>query len=123
MKTAPQPPVAAGVRTLISFALFDQSLSLPHSFPAPRQFLALRACSLAQSRLVSPRQMASLAEKIEADASTKLAEKRQPGDDLTRYKGFLKLENSRLQMLHRAGGSGREVCHGRAIVLDVLLRH
>ena len=67
--------------------------------------------------------MASLAEKIEADANAKLTEKRQPGDDLTRYKGFLKLENSRLQMLHRAGGSGREVCHGRATMLDVLLRH
>src|SRR4051812_13326921 len=69
--------------------------------------------------------MASLAEKIEADASAKLTlpEKRQPGDELARYKGFLKLENHRLQMLHHAGSSGRELCNGRAVMLDVLLRH
>src|SRR5688572_19990718 len=69
--------------------------------------------------------MATLAEKIESDAKTRLVfpEKRQPGDDLARYKAFLKLEDHRLRMLHRAGGRGREVCNGRAVMLDVLLRY
>ncbi|HVK57992.1 MAG TPA: [protein-PII] uridylyltransferase [Candidatus Kapabacteria bacterium] len=69
--------------------------------------------------------MASLADKIEADASTKLVlpEDTQPSDVLSRYKAFLKLENSRLQMLHRSGASGREVSQARATLLDVLLRH
>jgi [protein-PII] uridylyltransferase len=69
--------------------------------------------------------MANLAEKIELDASTKLVlpEDKQPADELSRYKAFLKLENSRLQMLHRSGASGREVCQARATLLDVLLRH
>lgn len=69
--------------------------------------------------------MPSLAERIEADASSRLAlpEKRQPGEDLARYKAFLKLENQRLEALHRGGGGGREVCQARATLLDVLLRH
>jgi [protein-PII] uridylyltransferase len=69
--------------------------------------------------------MAGLADKIESDASAKLVlpEDRQPGDELSRFKAFLKLENSRLQMLHKSGASGREVCEARATLLDVLLRH
>ncbi|MGZ8938546.1 MAG: [protein-PII] uridylyltransferase [Limisphaerales bacterium] len=69
--------------------------------------------------------MANLAEKIESDASAKLVlpEDRQPGDELARFKAFLKLENSRLQMLHKSGAGGREVCQARATLLDVLLRH
>jgi len=69
--------------------------------------------------------MANLAEKIEADANTKLVlpEDKQPAAELSRYKAFLKLENSRLQMLHKSGASGREVAQARATLLDVLLRH
>jgi [protein-PII] uridylyltransferase len=69
--------------------------------------------------------MATLAEKIELDASTRLVlpQKKQPGDELARYKDFLKIENHRLQMLHRAGSNGLEVCNGRATMLDVLLRY
>jgi [protein-PII] uridylyltransferase len=69
--------------------------------------------------------MATLAEKIEQDANSKLAapEARNRNDDLARFKGFLKVENHRLLMMHRAGGTGREVCHARATLLDVLLRH
>jgi [protein-PII] uridylyltransferase len=69
--------------------------------------------------------MGSLAEKIEVDASEKLVlpEDHQPADELARFKSFLKLENSRLQMLHRSGSSGREVCRARATLFDVLLRH
>lgn len=69
--------------------------------------------------------MANLAEKIQSDASAKLVlpEDRQPADELTRFKSFLKLENTRLQMLHRSGAGGREVCQARATLMDVLLRH
>lgn len=69
--------------------------------------------------------MLTLADKIETDAATRLVlpENKQPGQELARYKAFLKLENHRLQMLHRAGGSGREVCRARATLLDVLIRH
>lgn len=69
--------------------------------------------------------MATLAEKIEADAKAKLTlpKGRKPSEELARFKGFLKLENQRLQMLHRSGASGLTVCQGRAAMLDVLLRH
>jgi [protein-PII] uridylyltransferase len=69
--------------------------------------------------------MLSLADKIEADARSRLVlpPNRQPNQEIARYKAFLKLEDHRLQMLHRAGGSGREVCRGRATMMDVLLRH
>ncbi|HEX7862077.1 MAG TPA: [protein-PII] uridylyltransferase [Verrucomicrobiae bacterium] len=69
--------------------------------------------------------MANLAEQIESDANAKLVlpEDKQPGDELSRYKAFLKLENSRLQTLHRSGASGREVSQARATLMDVLLRH
>lgn len=68
--------------------------------------------------------MANLAEKIEGDANARavVPEKREPADALARYKTFLKTENQRLQALHRSGSSGREVCHGRAMMLDALLR-
>jgi [protein-PII] uridylyltransferase len=39
------------------------------------------------------------------------------------YQKFLKLENYRLRLRHRAGGGGREVCASRASVIDVALRH
>ncbi len=69
--------------------------------------------------------MLSLAEKIETDASQQLTlpEDRQPGQELARYKNFLKVENQRLQTLHRGGASGREVAHARATLIDVLLRY
>src|SRR5688572_16466594 len=69
--------------------------------------------------------MGTLADKIESDATAKLTlpEDRQPADELARFKAFLKLENSRLQMLHKSGASGIEVCRARATLLDVLLRH
>src|SRR5437762_3344154 len=69
--------------------------------------------------------MPTLLEKIEADAGARLPlpPDRKPGQELARYKGFLKVESHRLKMLHRAGAGGREICHARAAVLDVLLRH
>lgn len=69
--------------------------------------------------------MPTLAEKIEEDAAAKLIlpEGRQPSEELARYKTFLKVETQQLQALHKSGASGRETCHARAVLMDVLLRH
>jgi [protein-PII] uridylyltransferase len=69
--------------------------------------------------------MPSLLEKIEADATERLPlpPGRELSKELARYKNFLKVESHRLKLLHRAGGSGLEICRARAHVLDVLLRH
>jgi [protein-PII] uridylyltransferase len=66
-----------------------------------------------------------LIKKIEADARARLPLPPSAGtaEKLARYKGFLKVETHRLKLLHRSGGSGREVCRGRAAMLDALLRH
>ena len=66
-----------------------------------------------------------LIKKIEADARARLPLPPNAGtaEKLARYKGFLKVETHRLKLLHRSGGSGREVCRGRAAMLDALLRH
>jgi len=39
------------------------------------------------------------------------------------YKRFRKVEEARLRILHRAGGSGVEICELRSDVLDVVLKH
>jgi [protein-PII] uridylyltransferase len=67
----------------------------------------------------------SLLEKIEANAQARLSlpPGHKPTDELTRYRNFLKVEAHRLKIVHRAGGSGREVCCARATILDWLLRH
>jgi [protein-PII] uridylyltransferase len=69
--------------------------------------------------------MQELVKKIEADASARLSlpPDRLATEELPRYKAFLKLENHRLKMLHRAGAGGIEICGARAAMLDVLLRH
>ncbi len=69
--------------------------------------------------------MPSLLERIEANASARLPlpPGRKPTEELVRYRNFLKVETHRLKILHRAGGSGREVCRARAAILDLLLRH
>jgi [protein-PII] uridylyltransferase len=66
-----------------------------------------------------------LLKKIEADAQEHLPLplNADTAEKLARYKGFLKVETHRLKLLHRSGGSGREVCQGRAAMLDALLRH
>src|SRR5205809_3361535 len=66
----------------------------------------------------------TLLEKIEANAANRLPlpPNRKATQELARYKTFLKVESHRLQILHRAGGSGREVCRARATILDVLSR-
>ncbi|MBI3881366.1 MAG: [protein-PII] uridylyltransferase [Verrucomicrobia bacterium] len=69
--------------------------------------------------------MPTLREKIEASAAERLTlpPGRKPSEELTRYKGFLKIETNRLRILHRAGAGGLEVCRARALVLDELIRH
>jgi [protein-PII] uridylyltransferase len=69
--------------------------------------------------------MQELLDKIEANAAARLSlpPGRMPSQELARYKTFLKIETHRLKMLHRAGGGGLEVCHGRAAMIDVLLRY
>jgi len=69
--------------------------------------------------------MQAVLEKIEANAAARLAlpPGRQPGQELARYKTFLKVETHRLKMRHRAGAGGKQVCHGRAMLMDVLLRY
>jgi [protein-PII] uridylyltransferase len=42
---------------------------------------------------------------------------------LSLYKKFLKIENHRIRLKHYSGGGGREVCHQRASLVDIVLRH
>jgi [protein-PII] uridylyltransferase len=69
--------------------------------------------------------MPTLLEKIEANAAQRLPlpPGQQPNKELARYKNFLKVETHRLKILHRGGGGGQEVCHARATVIDLLIRH
>ena len=69
--------------------------------------------------------MQELVKKIEESAAARLTlpPGRQPAQELARYKAFLKVETHRLKLRHRAGGGGLEICHGRAAILDVLLRY
>jgi len=47
----------------------------------------------------------------------------RPAEILNLYKKFLKVEEHRLRMAHRAGTGGREIAQGRARVMDVVLCH
>lgn len=67
----------------------------------------------------------TLLEKIESDAAVRLTlpSNRQPAQELTRFKNFLKVETHRLRIFHRGGAGGRVICQARAVVLDTLMRH
>src|SRR5437867_3235629 len=67
----------------------------------------------------------TLLEKIEANAATRLALPPGvlPSQELARYKNFVKVEWHRFKILHRSGVGGREICQGRAAVMDILLRY
>src|SRR5436305_15232208 len=69
--------------------------------------------------------MQAVLDKLEANAAARLVlpPGRQPGQELARYKTFLKVETHRLKMLHRAGAGGVQICRARAAILDVLLRY
>jgi [protein-PII] uridylyltransferase len=64
-------------------------------------------------------------EKVLAHAERQLASqgKLNSAELLTLYKKFLKIENHRLLLRHKAGGGGRQIAHDRAALLDVILRH
>ncbi len=64
-------------------------------------------------------------EQVLAHAENQLAATgtRRPTEVLPLYKKFLKIEEHRLRLKHRAGGGGREICARRADLVDVLLRH
>ncbi len=80
---------------------------------------------MAATPIVSPSNMPSLVDKIEASAQSRLAlpPGHTPSQELARYKRFLKVENARVAMMHKAGAGGRESARARAAVLDSLLRH
>ena len=67
----------------------------------------------------------NLLSKIEAAAEARLSfsPNADAAEKLARYKNFLKVETHRLKLLHRAGAGGREICQGRAAILDALVRH
>ena len=69
--------------------------------------------------------MKSLIAKIEESARKQLVlpPLSKPSEELPRYKRFLKVESHRLQILHRGGAGGIEVCQARSTVMDVLVRH
>src|SRR5258705_1961440 len=69
--------------------------------------------------------MPSLVEKIESNAAGRLSlpPGTLPSQELARYRRFLHVESHRLKLMHRAGTSGRQVCEGRAALIDVLLRY
>lgn len=64
-------------------------------------------------------------EKILAHANLQLAPAvgAKPTEMLPIYRKFLKLEEHRLRLRHRAGGGGREICARRVDVIDILLQH
>ena len=70
-------------------------------------------------------EMQGLLDKIKANAAARLPipPGRQPGQELARYKAFLKVETHRLKLLHRSGASGLEVCRARSAILDLLIQY
>ncbi len=64
-------------------------------------------------------------DKVLAHAERQLAPAggARPTEVLPLYKKFLRIEEHRLRLKHRAGDGGREICARRAEVVDVLLRH
>ncbi len=77
------------------------------------------------NRLTVGAPMNPLIAKIEESARKQLVlpPLSKPADELPRYKRFLKVESHRLQILHRGGASGLEVCRARSAMMDVLIRH
>ncbi|MBA3963458.1 MAG: [protein-PII] uridylyltransferase [Chthoniobacterales bacterium] len=64
-------------------------------------------------------------DKVLAHAARELAaaNAEEPAALLPLYQKFLKIENHRLRLRHKAGGGGREVCASRATLIDILLRN
>ena len=63
-------------------------------------------------------------EKVLAHAGTRLAEIERLSDSSEisqRFRTFLKVEDERLRMAHRAGASGQWTAHARSLVLDIVV--
>lgn len=80
--------------------------------------------------MVSPRLSVSTnilrhREKVLAHAEQQLLSqgKLNSAELLSLYRKFLKIENHRIRLKHYSGGGGREVCHQRASLVDIVLRH
>ncbi|MCB1126386.1 MAG: [protein-PII] uridylyltransferase, partial [Verrucomicrobiae bacterium] len=69
--------------------------------------------------------MSKLLEQIQADAEARLVlpPNRHPNEEKPRYRKYLDLETHRLKLAHRDGGSGLEICHARARMLDLVFCH
>ncbi len=63
-------------------------------------------------------------DRVLAHAGRQLAavEGLRPGEQLPAYRRFLKIEEHRLRLRHRAGGGGLDICRARVELLDILLR-
>ena len=71
------------------------------------------------------RRMPNWMDKLKTSAAARLPlpEGRPPGQEVARYQRFLKVESHRLKIRHRGGAGGREICRGRAALMDLLLRY
>lgn len=71
------------------------------------------------------RRVQVLLNKITSTAEKQLAlpDGKKPGDEIARYKRWLKQESHRLKIEHRGGADGLTVCRARAYVMDLLLQH
>lgn len=58
-----------------------------------------------------------------ADKKLQGAAKRAPVDSLDLYRNFLKIEERRLYLAHKAGGGGLEIARRRADLMTVVLKH
>jgi [protein-PII] uridylyltransferase len=61
--------------------------------------------------------------QVEAHANRVLTPASDHGELIKRYRSFLKKEDHRIRLAHRAGLSGPDVCRQRADLLDVVLRN
>ena len=66
-------------------------------------------------------------QNLRAHAKQRLAPQRTKdlsrAEKLELYKRFLKTEEHRIRLLHRAGGGGRRISHRRSELIDVVLQH
>ena len=86
----------------------------------------LSPCQLALSALShNCSAVPGLLVQIETSAASRLSlpAGKKPGEELARYRRYLKVEARRLRMLHRSGAGGLKVCEARAAVMDAMLRH
>ncbi len=67
--------------------------------------------------------MRTTLDRITLDAKTRLnlPAGASPSKEVARYRQYLRLGMHRLKMVHRHGESGRGVCQGRSLLLDLLL--